>query len=175
MNVERKGKIIVNVKLANPFIESFMSVMPMLGCPTPKRTKVYLHDKDVPNDGVAVRVSFKKELMGSVVYNMKEDTAKFIASTMMMGMPVAELDELARSAIAELSNMLTANATTNLTKLGYEADITPPSVLIGAGEMMTVGTSQCLGVEMDVGGHSVDILIAIKRAKPGKSNAGLID
>ena len=83
----------MNVKLANPFIEAFLNVMPVLGCPTPKRTKVYLHDKDVANEGVAVRVNFKKELVGSVVYNMTEDSAKFIASTMMMGMPVNDIKE----------------------------------------------------------------------------------
>lgn len=171
-----KGEIFVNVKLANPFIEAFMSVMPVLGCPNPKRTKVYLHDKEVSNEGVAVRVNFKKELIGSVVYNMTEDTAKFIASTMMMGMPVAEMDELARSAISELSNMLTANATTSLSQLGYVADISTPNMAIAKGQMMTIGTSQCLGVEMDVGGHPVNILIAIKRAKTAKSVAGgLID
>lgn len=142
-----------------------MSVMPLLGCPNPKRVKVYLHDKFVTNNGVAVRVNFTKGLSGSVVYNMQEDTAKFIASTMMMGMPVNEFDELARSAISELSNMLTANATTNLTKLGFIADISPPSLAIGPGAKMIVGDSQCLVVAMDVGGHGVDIFIAVKRAK----------
>ena len=114
-------------------------------------------------------------MVGSVVYNMKEDTAKFIASTMMMGMPVSALDELAASAIKELSNMLTANATTNLTQLGYLADISTPDMVIAEGEIMTIGTSQCLGVEMDVGGHPVNILIAIKRAKTAKAGSGLID
>ena len=172
----KEGDIVVNVKLANPFIEAFMSVMPVLGCPTPKRTKVYLHDKEVSNEGVSVRVNFKKELVGSVVYNMTEDSAKFIASSMMMGMPVSEMDELASSAIKELSNMLTANATTNLAKLGFLADISTPNLVMNKGETMTVGSSQCLGVEMDVGGHSVNILIAIKRAKPGQAAAGqLID
>ena len=167
----------MNVKLANPFIEAFLNVMPVLGCPTPKRTKVYLHEKEVTNEGVAVRVNFKKELVGSVVYNMTEDSAKFIASTMMMGMPVNDIkEELASSAINELSNMLTANATTSLFQLGYEADITPPKMVIAQGQMMTIGTSQCLGVEMDVGGHPVNILIAIKRAKTAKGGAGgLID
>ena len=166
----------MNVKLANPFIEAFLNVMPVLGCPTPKRTKVYLHEKEVTNEGVAVRVNFKKELIGSVVYNMTEDSAKFIASTMMMGMPVNDIkEELASSAINELSNMLTANATTSLSTLGYDADITPPQMMIAAGQMMTIGTSQCLGVEMDVGGHPVNILIAIKRAKTSKNAAGLID
>ena len=165
----------MNVKLANPFIEAFLNVMPVLGCPMPRRTKVYLHDKEVSNEGVAVRVNFKKELIGSVVYNMTEDTAKFIASTMMMGMPVNEMDELARSAINELSNMLTANATTSLAALGYMADISTPNMAIAKGQVMVIGSSQCLGVEMDVGGHPVNILIAIKRAKTSKSTAGLID
>ncbi len=160
-----EGDVIVNVKLANPFIEAFMTVMPLLGCPNPKRIKVYLQDDNVTSTGVSVRVSFTKALMGSVVYNMQEDTAKFIASTMMMGMPVAELDDLARSAISELSNMLTANATTNLTALGYLADITPPQLVIGTGTPLPMGLPQALGVAMDVGGHVVDIIIAIKKAK----------
>ena len=166
MNVDfAEGDKIVDVKIANPFIEAFMSVMPLLGCPTPKRVKVYLHSSQVTNSGVAVRVGFTKGLTGSVVYNMQEDAAKFIASTMMMGMPVNEFDELARSAISELSNMLTANATTNLTKLGFIADISPPSLTIEAGAPMKIGDSQCLGVAMDVGGHLVDIMIAVKREK----------
>lgn len=142
-----------------------MTVMPLLGCPNPKRIKVYLHGSEVTNSGVALRVGFTKALKGIVVYNMQEDTAKFIASTMMMGMPVAELDELARSAISELSNMLTANATTNLTSLGFLADITPPHLSLNAGETISMGESQTLGVTMDVGGHLVDILIAIRKAK----------
>ena len=48
-------------------------------------------------------------------------------------------------------------------------------MMIAAGQVMTIGTSQCLGVEMDVGGHPVNILIAIKRSKTSKNAAGLID
>lgn len=142
-----------------------MSVMPLLGCPTPKRLKVYLNSSHITNSGVAVRVNFVKGLTGSVVYNMQEDAAKFIASTMMMGMPVNEFDELARSAISELSNMLTANATTNLTRLGFIADISTPNLMIDKGAPMTLGEGQCLGVTMDEGGHLVDIMIAVKREK----------
>ena len=158
-----EGDVIVNVKLANPFIEAFMKVMPLLGCPNPKRIKVYLQDDNVVSAGVSVRVSFTKGLMGSVVYNMHEDTAKFIASTMMMGMPVAGFDDLAKSAISELSNMLTANATTNLTSVGFLADIAPPQLVVGTGTPLPMGLPQSLGVAMDVGGHVVDILIGIKK------------
>ena len=83
--------------------------MPQIGFDTPKRTKIYLRDKNAVSRGVTVIVGFSKELRGNVVYNMDEDSAKFIASKMMMGMPVAEFDSMAQSAISELSNMLTAN------------------------------------------------------------------
>ena len=95
---------IVDAKLVNPFIDAFITVMPQIGFPIPKRTKVYLQNKNITNFGVAVMLGFTKQIRGNVVYNMTEDTAKFIASTMMMGMPVTEMDTMAQSAIAEMSN-----------------------------------------------------------------------
>ena len=41
---------------------------------------------------------------------MGMNTAKDIASRMMMGMPVVELDAMARSALSELGNMMMGNA-----------------------------------------------------------------
>lgn len=38
--------------------------------------------------------------------------------TMMMGMPVIEFDDMAQSALSELSNMLTANAATSFAEMG---------------------------------------------------------
>ena len=112
----------MDAKLVNPFIDAFITVMPQIGFPTPKRTKVFLADKNAVSKGVVVMVGFTKQIRGNVVYNMHEDTAKFIASTMMMGMPISEFDAMAQSAISELSNMLTANTATNLTNLELEVD-----------------------------------------------------
>lgn len=152
----------MDVRLANSFIDAFMFVMSGIGCPTPKRLRLYVRDRNALNSGVAVKVDFTRQMSGSVVYNMREDTAKFIASTMMMGMPVIEFDEIAQSAISELSNMLSANAATNLTKLGIDVDISTPQLNIGAGAAINVSDSQFLVVAMDVGGHRVDIDIAAK-------------
>lgn len=154
----------MDAKLVNPFIDAFMAVMPQIGFPTPKRTKVYLQDKNAVSSGVVVMVGFTKQMRGNVVYNMNEDTAKFIASTMMMGMPVAEFDAMAQSAISELSNMLSANAATNLTQMGLEVDISTPNLTIGEGFSVKISDSQYLTVEMDLGGHRIDIAIAVDRA-----------
>jgi len=153
----------VDAKLINPFIDAFISVMPQIGFPIPKRTKAYVQNKNITNFGVAVMLGFTKQIHGNVVYNMNEDTAKFIASTMMMGMPVSEMDTMAQSAIAEMSNMLAANTATNLTALELEVDISTPSVTVGKDAKIKISNGQYLTIEMDLGGHKVDIAIAVDR------------
>ena len=121
----------MDAKLVNPFVSAVESVLPQMGFPAPKRTSLSLRQKNVTGLGVSVIVGFTKQLRGNVVYNMDEETAKYIASTMMMGMPVAEFDAMAQSAISEMSNMLTATAATNLAGMELEVDISTPSLSIG--------------------------------------------
>jgi CheY-specific phosphatase CheX len=54
-----------------------------------------------------------------------------IASGMMGGMQLAELDEISKSAISELTNMILGNTATILYNKGINIDITPPSFLMG--------------------------------------------
>lgn len=152
----------MDVKLVNPFIDAFTTVFPQMGFPTPERAGMGVKDKQIDSLGVSVLVGFTKEIRGNVVYNMDEETAKYIASTMMMGMPVATFDEMAQSAISEMSNMLTANAATNLAALGREVDISTPSLTVGAGASIRISAGQFLTVTMDMGGHQVEIDIAIE-------------
>ncbi|MBQ1417000.1 chemotaxis protein CheX [Anaerovibrio lipolyticus] len=153
----------MDVKLVNPFIDAFTTVLPQMGFPTPQRTGMTVNNQNAVSQGVAVIVGFTKEIRGNVVYNMSEDTAKFIASTMMMGMPVESFDEMAQSAISEMSNMLTANAATNLTALGLEVDISTPSLTVGSDFQIKISNEQYLCVVMDVSGHQVEIDIAVQQ------------
>ena len=155
----------MDAKLVNPFVSAVESVLPQMGFPAPKRTSLSLRQKNVTGLGVSVIVGFTKQLRGNAVYNMDEETAKYIASTMMMGMPVAEFDAMAQSAISELSNMLTANTATNLTGMGLEVDISTPSLTIGEGFALKISESQFLTIEMDLSGHVVELDIAVDEQK----------
>ena len=150
----------MDAKLVNPFIDAFTSVLPMMGFPTPSRKGMGLKSIVVDSLGVTIMVGFTRQL-SNVVYNMSEETAKHIASTMMMGMPVAALDEMAQSAICEMSNMLTATAATNLTALGYDVDISTPSLTVGSDFKVKISTEKYLTVTMDLAGHDVEINIAV--------------
>lgn len=155
----------MDAKLVNPFVEAFEAVMPQMGFAQPKRLKVSVQQKNAVSKGVSVIVGFTKQIRGNVVYNMDEVTAKFIASTMMMGMPVESFDAMAQSAISEMSNMLTANAATNLAGLGLEVDISTPSLSIGENFQVKITDSQYLTVDMDLGGHVVELDIAVEQGQ----------
>ena len=153
----------MDAKLVNPFVSAVESVVPQMGFPAPKRTSLSLRQKNVTGLGVSVIVGFTKQLRGNVVYNMDEETAKYIASTMMMGMPVAEFDAMAQSAISEMSNMLTATAATNLAGMELEVDISTPSLSIGEGFQLKISDGPYLTVAMDVASHLLELDIAVEQ------------
>lgn len=152
----------MDAKLVNPFIDAFMTVLPQIGFQEPTRAAMNVKDKMTQSLGVTIIVGFTKQIRGNVVYNMSEDTAKYIAFTMMMGMPVESFDEMAQSAVSEMSNMLTANAATNLAAMGLEVDISTPSLSVGSEFQVKISNEKYLTVTMDVSGHPVEIDIAVQ-------------
>lgn len=71
---------------------------------------------------------------GQIAYGMDKATAHAIAGAMMME-EVTSLDEMAISALSELANMISGNATVILSQSGAVSDITPPSVVMGGSVM----------------------------------------
>ena len=153
----------MDAKLVNPIIDAFIEVMPQMGFPMPRRQRIYLQDRNVIGNGVTLMVGFTRQMRGKVVYNMTIDTARYIASTMMLGVPVERFNDLAQSALREMSNMLTARAATYFTQLGVDVDITTPELTIEEDYTIKISDAQYLTVEMEVGGHKVEIALAVER------------
>ena len=153
----------MDAKLVNPIIDAFMEVMPQMGFPMPKRLRVYLQDRNLISNGVILTVGFTRQMNGKVIYNMSADSARYIASMMMLGVPVSKFGDLAQSALREMSNMLTARAATHFAELGVEVDITTPELTISEDHTIKISDSNFLMVEMDVGGYRIDIALAVDR------------
>ena len=62
---------------------------------------------------------------------MSKKVALIIASNMMGGKKLLDLDEISKSALSELTNMILGNTATILYNKGVGIEITPPSFLIG--------------------------------------------
>lgn len=152
----------MDVKYVNPFVESFSSVMPEMGFGDVQLGKLSIKSKEVVNTGVIIVLGIVGAVKGNVVYTMGLETARQMASTIMMGMPVDEFDDMAKSALSELTNMLTANAATNFSKVGVSIDISTPTMLQGINVSVKMGSEQILCVELFANGLPVYVNIAFE-------------
>ena len=90
-----------------------------------------IYTKNYIENGVSISINLVGDIKGYIHLNFTEDSAKHIASALMMGMPINELDEMSISALSELGNMILGGTATNLSELGLYTDITTPSVILG--------------------------------------------
>ena len=152
----------MKVEYINPFVTASFDILKAVGNYNPVKGKLVLKNKPVPSYGVSVIVGVIGQVKGQIIYSMSEDTAKHIASTMMMGMPVDEFDELAQSAISELTNMLTANVATNFSNDGIIINISTPTLVHGK-FTANATTDKVVCVEMDVDGMIIEVNISMEK------------
>lgn len=145
----------------NPFLQAFNNVIEMLINIKPSVGKVYVKEGSIKSGEVAITIGVTGDLTGSVTLNMSELTAKNIASKMMMGMEVNELNDLAKSAISELGNMVAGNSTSFFMNMGKSINITPPSLYTGSNMSIYAYKGKALCVPMMVDSQSVEIDISV--------------
>lgn len=152
----------MDVKYINPFIDAFLNIFPQFGMSNVQKSGISLKGKDIKSAGVMIMLGLIGDVRGNVIYSMNAEDAKKIASTMMMGAPVETLDELAQSAISELSNMLTATAASGFYNEGINIDISTPTLMYGD-FTATSSTDKTICVEMLVEGMKIEINIAFEK------------
>jgi len=84
----------------------------------------------------------------------------------MVGMELSEIDEMALSAVGELANMISGNIATNLEKVGYKIEISPPSVVKGK-EISVKMEGVVIRMPAELNGHEFDVSIAIQEKEKG--------
>ena len=153
----------MDVKHINPFLSAFTSIMPQLGLADVKKKGILLKGRFIESPGVMIIVGIIGDIKGNVIYATTIENAKKIASIMMMGMPVTELDELAQSAISELTNMLTANAAINFSNEDININISTPTLMHGE---FTANSSsdKVLCVQMLIDGMDFEVNLALEKS-----------
>ena len=113
----------------NPFVQGAQRVFDSICQETPSLGKVYLKSKPYKVSPVSVSISIFGAFEGEVVYGMKEPDGCSIVSKMMMGMPVPTLkDDMAKSAVSELANIISGNVATIFSGKDVVVDIKPPQL-----------------------------------------------
>ena len=116
----------------NPFLLSAKQVLQQVCNVDVQFGPISKDDFFVSGEPLFIMLGITGEITGQVCVVMGADTAKDIASRMMMGMPVDALDDMAKSALSELGNMMMGNAATLLSNNSVLIDITPPTLLVGS-------------------------------------------
>ncbi|MHB1393401.1 MAG: chemotaxis protein CheX [Clostridia bacterium] len=122
----------MNVEYVNPFINVSINLVQMVCNVNAERGQIFIKNSTFTADNVVIIIGIAGEFKGQVFFSMDESTACKIASAMMFGMEVNALEDMAKSAIAELGNMIMGNVSTEFYNSGIRIDITPPTVLVGS-------------------------------------------
>ena len=130
----------INVDHINPFLMAASTIMRDACQMEMKIGRPYVKTTEFQSDSVIIMIGVTGEMRGQVMISFTTPKACQVASGMMMGMPVPELDDMAMSAISELGNMIMGNAATVFSVRNIGIDITPPTVGRGTGKIDTMYT-----------------------------------
>ena len=116
----------------NPFLESARIVIEQVANIRPSTGQLGVKDVKFVEQYVWIQIGMTGQMQGDIVFGLEESVALKMVSAMMGGYILTEMDEMSRSAISELGNMISGNASTILFNQGIKVDITPPKVIQSA-------------------------------------------
>jgi chemotaxis protein CheX len=116
----------------NPFLESAKFVIEQVVNIRPSTGQLGIKDVKYVDNYIWIEIGMTGQMSGDIVFGLSEEVALGIISAMMGGFAISEIDEMGSSAISELGNMISGNASTLLSNQGVKVDITPPKVLRSA-------------------------------------------
>ena len=121
----------------NPFVQSFKRIFEVQFQQQVEIGKPSLATEPIIASDINIIIGITTDMAGQVIFSMDECTAKGVCRTMMMGMEVIEIDDMARSALQEFSNWVCGHSAEDFLKLDppHTIDITPPMISVGKVEL----------------------------------------
>lgn len=154
----------MNAKIINPFIVAAFDFLE-------KNQKMKIHKgtlsllkSPIMGNEVNTLIRLTGLVNGQVIYSMSRFTAQKIASMMLMGMPVDDLEGLAESAISEMGNIITGNASCNLTESGIFCVITPPTLSFGKQIKALFDDVPIIAIPIHCGFGEIAMIVELKEA-----------
>ncbi|QAY66617.1 chemotaxis protein CheX [Paenibacillus protaetiae] len=145
----------------NPFLESAKIVIEQLVQVRPLTGQLSLKDVKFVENYIWIQIGMNGQMNGDIVFGLSEEVALKMVSAMMGGFAISEIDEMSKSAISELGNMISGNASTILFNQGIRVDITPPKVIHSA-QSAGFEAKQALTVPLIIDGiGNLDIQVII--------------
>jgi len=154
----------VDATIINPFVKAAVRILGQELGQIPEKEALQLQDTYYTTEDVTVMIGVTGSVEGTMLVGMTESTARNIAASM-LGCKLVLFDEMAESALAELGNMIAGSASAELEKAGYQCRISPPSLIVGRGTIISTSRMRRLVIPFRVPGGRIRISVALRRAK----------
>jgi chemotaxis protein CheX len=154
----------MNVKFLNPFIESAFEVLKAEAGISAERGNLGLEQNEYKTDDITVILALVGTVEGTVYFGLSNETAMLLVSKM-IGENITSFNSLAQSGIAELGNVITGRASVKLSVAGYEATISPPTLLLGRGATISTLDFARIVVPVLFDGACMNIHLALREGK----------
>lgn len=157
----------MNVQFLNPFVEAAFAVLEAEASLKAQRGQISLQRSAATSDDITVLISMVGQVQGVVLYSLSERTAIAIVSKI-MDQPFEEFDELAQSGIGEIGNVITGQAGNRLSQVGYNVNISPPTMIMGKGTLISTLDFERIKVPIltEFGAIQLDIALREKEGLP---------
>lgn len=161
----------MNVSFLNPFVEAAFQVLEAEVGVKAERGELSLERSACTSNDVTVMISMVGQVRGVVLYGISEKTGIEIVSRI-LGQRFDEFDELAQSGIGELGNVITGQASQRLAAAGLEAQISPPTLVMGKGTLISTLDFQRLVVPLRTEVGDVVIHLALRESNESGDGGG---
>ncbi len=164
----------MRAEFINPFVAAAFHVLQAETGEQPVKGELRLEETHYTTMDITVIIGVVGKVSGSVLFGFSERTAKQLVSSM-LGQTVAVFDSLAESAIGELGNMITGRASGLLEQAGYACTISPPTLVIGRGTIISTNPIRRLCIPVATRFGEVQISVALRETPdvsgpfPGKA------
>lgn len=170
----------MKAEFINPFVAAAFHVVQAETGEPPVKGDLRMEETHYTTTDITVLIGVVGKVSGSVLFGFGERTAKQFVSAM-LGQTVAVFDSLAESALGELGNMITGRASGLLEQAGYPCTISPPTLIIGRGTIISTNPVRrlCIPVVTRFGEISISVALRetpnvavpahLERPVPGKA------
>lgn len=157
--------MLLKAEFINPFILATTEVLRQeLGPIKIEKGPLGFMESYYTSSDVTVILGVTGTVQGIVMFGLGERTAKNIVARM-LGQAVPVLDKMVESAIAEMGNVITGIASTELYKAGYPCTLTPPTIITGRGVMISTVNIKRIKIPLSTEVGDMEVSVALQEVK----------
>lgn len=152
----------MKAEFINPFIKASVEILTQMTQINFNVGKPTIRSSPCSANDIVILIGITGDIRGQAMLSFDESMALGIVSKMMGGMEIKELDEISKSALSELGNMILGNSATLLFNSGIKVDITPPTLMMGTNLSISSDQLQPICVPLETDGNKIELNIFVK-------------